>query len=83
MKKRIKKSKSPYHKMIRTRVHVIKKLLAHLALAQKTLLRKMGKDRVTKNRCQKGSKECAGNTCTPCEGAAPPSTLHRSITVKR
>lgn len=37
---------------------------------------KIGKGRVKRIACPKSSKACAGNTCTPCEGAAPPSTPH-------
>ena len=36
--------------------------------------RKICKGRVKRNASQKASKECACNTCTPCEGLAAPST---------
>ena len=42
----------------------------------KSVLWKIGKGRVKRNANPKDSKVCAGNTCTPCEGAAPPSTPH-------
>ena len=35
---------------------------------------KTSKGRVKKSAGGRDSKACAGNTCTPCEGAAPPST---------
>ena len=38
---------------------------------------KIRKNGVKKQETGKGSKECACNTCTSCEGAAPPSTPQR------
>ncbi len=42
---------------------------AKLAIA--LLLSKMGEGRVKNWPAKNGSKECAGNTCTPCKGRCP------------
>ena len=83
-KSRQKKQKQKQKKERKTgaRVHDFSSLLnifrvLRKIILRKPLLRKIGKKRVKNSDGGRDSKECACPTCTPCEGAAPPSTPQR------